>query len=151
MSASRQHPDTLPNGLSWADRAACRGYDLELFFSEAAANVAYVKRICKRCPVREECLAEGLRAEDGCRYGIYGGLTPAERTELAAESLRWQAKELLQAPPKPRTGRKPAKCGTRSAYQRHVKNGEPIDDACRAANTAADNRLRRTGTTKVLR
>lgn len=41
-----------------------------------------------------------------------------------------------------------AECGTRSAYQRHVKRGEPIDDACRQANTDADNRLRRTGTTK---
>lgn len=42
-----------------------------------------------------------------------------------------------------------AVCGTRSAYSRHVRNGEPIDDACRAANTDADNRLRRTGTTKA--
>lgn len=42
-----------------------------------------------------------------------------------------------------------ARCGTRSGYQRHVRRGEPIDDACRRANTDADNRLRRTGTTKA--
>lgn len=41
------------------------------------------------------------------------------------------------------------RCGTRSGYQRHVRNGEAIDDACRAANTDADRRLRTTGTTKV--
>lgn len=51
--------------------------------------------------------------------------------------------------PRNKGGRPPAPCGTRSAYQRHVKKKEPIDDACRKANTDADNRLRRTGTTKV--
>lgn len=47
-------------------------------------------------------------------------------------------------------GRLLAECGTRSAYQRHVKNKEPIDAACRQANSGADNRLRRTGTTREL-
>lgn len=40
-------------------------------------------------------------------------------------------------------------CGSRSGYQRHLKNGEMPCDACRQANTDADNRLRRTGTSKV--
>lgn len=39
-------------------------------------------------------------------------------------------------------------CGTRSGYQRHRKNGEEACPPCRKANTDADNRLRRTGTTK---
>lgn len=26
-------------------------------------------------------------------------------------------------------------CGTRAAYNRHLRNGEPVDDACRQANT----------------
>lgn len=43
-----------------------------------------------------------------------------------------------------------ARCGTRPGYQRHRKNGEKACDACRRANTDADNRLRRTGTTKEL-
>ncbi|MFE7273003.1 WhiB family transcriptional regulator [Streptomyces sp. NPDC057623] len=134
MSASHQHPNSLPNALEWADRAACRGYDLELFFSDAARNVQRAKQICRMCPVREECLAETLRAEDGSRYGISGGLTPEERTELVNG---------------PRTtGRKPAKCGTRSAYQRHVKKKEPIDEACRVAKRESDRRLRTTGTTR---
>jgi hypothetical protein len=34
-------------------------------------------------------------------------------------------------------GRTPAPCGTASAYTRHVKRGEPIDEACRQANTEA--------------
>lgn len=82
MSAGRRAPDTLPNALAWAEQAACRGQDPNLFFSEADLKVQQAKRICARCPVRTECLDEGLRAEDSSRYGIYGGLTPAERTEL---------------------------------------------------------------------
>lgn len=131
MSASHQHPDTLATALEWANRAACRGYDLDAFFTDSKGGIERVKRICRPCPVRKQCLAEALRAEYGSRYGIYGGLTPDERTELVDG---------------PRTtGRKPAQCGTRSAYQRHVKKGEPIDASCRAANTEASNRLRRTG------
>lgn len=41
-----------------------------------------------------------------------------------------------------------SKCGTRPGYQAHRKRGEKACDPCRQANTDADNRLRRTGTTK---
>lgn len=41
------------------------------------------------------------------------------------------------------------KCGTRPGYQRHLKRGESPCDACRQANADADNRLRRTGTSKA--
>lgn len=40
-------------------------------------------------------------------------------------------------------------CGSRPGYQRHLKRGETPCDECRQANADADNRLRRTGTTKV--
>jgi DNA-binding CsgD family transcriptional regulator len=43
----------------------------------------------------------------------------------------------------------PPECGTRSAYMRHQRLDEPIDDACRKANTDANNRLRWTGTSKT--
>lgn len=34
-----------------------------------------------------------------------------------------------------------APCGTVSAYKRHKRNGEPIDDACRQAWNAEHRRL----------
>lgn len=43
-----------------------------------------------------------------------------------------------------------AECGTRSGYQRHVRERTEICQPCRQANTDADNRLRRTGTMKEL-
>lgn len=42
-------------------------------------NVAEAKRNCAECPVRTRCLTIHLRDE----WGIYGGLTPQERHELA--------------------------------------------------------------------
>lgn len=41
------------------------------------------------------------------------------------------------------------RCGTRTGYRWHLRYGETACDACRQANADADNRLRRTGTTKV--
>jgi hypothetical protein len=40
-------------------------------------------------------------------------------------------------------------CGTRGGYQRHYRQGTEVCGPCRQANTDADNRLRRTGTTKA--
>ncbi|MFI9802252.1 MULTISPECIES: WhiB family transcriptional regulator [unclassified Streptomyces] len=44
---------------------------------------------------------------------------------------------------------RPAPCGTRAAYQRHLRRGEPVDAACRAANTHEAGRYRRTGSTRA--
>lgn len=41
-------------------------------------------------------------------------------------------------------------CGTRSGYRRHLRTGETPDPRCSKANTAADRRLRETGTTKLV-
>jgi hypothetical protein len=43
-----------------------------------------------------------------------------------------------------------AVCGTRRGYLRHRKHGEDACRPCLQANSDADNRLRRTGTTKEL-
>lgn len=40
-------------------------------------------------------------------------------------------------------------CGTRLGYRRHLSAGETPCGPCRQANTDADNRLRRTGTSRV--
>ena len=45
---------------------------------EAAAAIA----VCGMCPVRAECLALSLRHWTVGRYGIWGGLVPADRARL---------------------------------------------------------------------
>lgn len=65
-----------------------------LFFPRPGAQnaVRAAKEICARCPVKAECLAIARRAEDGratmSRYGIYGGLTAAERAHLTRKPKR---------------------------------------------------------------
>ncbi|MFI9834436.1 hypothetical protein ACIHIX_42895 [Streptomyces sp. NPDC051913] len=41
-----------------------------------------------------------------------------------------------------------APCGTRAAYQRHLRRGEFVDEACRDANARGAGRYRRTGSTR---
>lgn len=49
----------------------------------------------------------------------------------AEQQRRWRASKGARtgAPGRPVT----APCGTISAYKRHVRRGEPVDDACRLA------------------
>lgn len=148
MTDSYTGPRTPAHAASWADEAACRGYALADFFTESKTGIARAKRICAPCPVRERCLSEALGAEDSSRYGISGGLTPEERTDLVKGN---GPAVTVPLPPPPKTGRPPAECGTRSAYQRHLKKGEPIDASCRRANTEANQLLRATGSTRAAR
>jgi WhiB family redox-sensing transcriptional regulator len=76
--------------MSWAERAACRGYPTAWWFVERgdmfAVDVA--RSICARCPVRRDCLDEALDLEAEPRFGIVGGLTPHQRTRLARQGGR---------------------------------------------------------------
>lgn len=50
----------------------------------------YATRLCQPCPVRQECLAyvlhvERVYAESG-RWGVWGGLLPAQRAKLAGKA-----------------------------------------------------------------
>jgi WhiB family transcriptional regulator, redox-sensing transcriptional regulator len=71
--------------VSWYDRAACRGWNTQLFFGpdgERAQDLqtreAKAKAICAVCPVREPCLTYAL--SNSIKDGIWGGLNRAERT-----------------------------------------------------------------------
>jgi WhiB family transcriptional regulator, redox-sensing transcriptional regulator len=60
----------------WREAALCGQADFEAFFPERGGDVTAPKRICRRCPVREQCLAEGL--DSGALSGLWGGLTYLE-------------------------------------------------------------------------
>ncbi|MFP3913394.1 MAG: WhiB family transcriptional regulator [Actinomycetota bacterium] len=59
--------------------AACRKEDLGLFFA-VDGRQEEAKEICRRCAVRWQCLAYAL--ETNQRYGVWGGMTPEERSSL---------------------------------------------------------------------
>ena len=76
-----------PDLGSWRAQAACQLGDHELFFPPEEEQgeyfrlrVSLAKRICASCPVRRECADYALAADE--RYGVWGGLAPAERDGL---------------------------------------------------------------------
>jgi hypothetical protein len=142
--------------LDWQSSALCAQSDPELWHPDRRSDPATeAKRVCEDCPVRWKCLDTAMAAEAGLhsasRYGIWGGLTPRERAAL--DDTEPTGEETADTKPSARVrakgGRKIAPCGTSSAYSRHVRNREPIDEACRRAHTEADRRLRATGSSKA--
>lgn len=76
----------------WMDRGACVGEDPDLFhppmrFDNKANDWEPARAICDSCDVRVACLEYALGYERGrdrnCRFGFWGGHTPAERARLA--------------------------------------------------------------------
>lgn len=72
--------------LSLALDAACIGRELSLFYvkpGQVAATSTF--RLCRDCKVADLCLSEAMSIEEGPshRFGIWGGLTPRQRTRVA--------------------------------------------------------------------
>lgn len=66
--------------LGWQNRAACVGVDPELFFPDRTHNTGNAKKVCRQCPVRNQCLGYALRHNE--QFGVWGGLTVRERRQL---------------------------------------------------------------------
>jgi WhiB family transcriptional regulator, redox-sensing transcriptional regulator len=77
----------------WADSAACRGEDLNLFFGldgergpERERRERKAKRICAGCPVRPDCLEYAVSRPE--KYGTWGNLNEDERASERRRRLR---------------------------------------------------------------
>ncbi|MED7952903.1 MULTISPECIES: WhiB family transcriptional regulator [unclassified Streptomyces] len=97
MSDRPRRPGVFDHHGSWQTRAACRHADSRLFFHpNGERGQAHedrdreAKRVCAHCPVSRACLEYALLAEEV--YGIWGGLTEAERAELVRPSRRRTAR-----------------------------------------------------------
>lgn len=66
--------------MNWQEFAECLDVDPEVFFPARSDPALAAKRICSRCPVMEQCLAEALR--NGEEFGVWGNTTERERAEL---------------------------------------------------------------------
>ncbi|WP_407646765.1 WhiB family transcriptional regulator [Allosaccharopolyspora coralli] len=78
-------PRPVTERWDWQLRAACRDADTSVFFPPARGSArelseARGKALCMQCPVRLTCLQYALDVEES--FGIWGGLTAAERREL---------------------------------------------------------------------
>lgn len=68
---------------SWVWSAACLDGDVNLWFDLDDATIEEAKQVCATCPARQPCLDNAMTEEANVgmsyRFGIRGGLTPAER------------------------------------------------------------------------
>ncbi|MCZ9349802.1 WhiB family transcriptional regulator [Streptomyces mutabilis] len=70
---------------NWREHAECRTEDPDLFFpigttGPAALQTEQAKAVCRRCPVREQCLRWAL--DTGQSIGVWGGTSEMERRAL---------------------------------------------------------------------
>lgn len=68
----------LPPIGAWVERAACASLGLagaDVFTTTApdADDLAMAERVCRPCPVREQCLVVALASADST-FGVWGGL-----------------------------------------------------------------------------
>lgn len=72
----------LPKPPDWMRSAAClrRWHDLE-WIDPDPEQAEQCRAICLTCPVRQTCLRHALTAAEP--WGIWGGLDPDQRAELA--------------------------------------------------------------------
>ncbi len=80
--------ELLPNAeaeaatANWRNKAKCRGSDPDMFFPESK-DKRYAEealKVCYGCKVKEDCLNHAI--ENNEKYGVWGGMTPAERDSL---------------------------------------------------------------------
>ncbi len=75
----------------WRSRAACLSADPELFFPLTSAGpsvrqIAQAKTVCRRCPVRAECLDFALATRQP--HGVWGGTSELDRSRMRAAAAR---------------------------------------------------------------
>jgi WhiB family redox-sensing transcriptional regulator len=72
----------------WRLEAYCKGKDTNLFYPEigtkgAAEQTKTMKSFCALCKVSAECLQTAIEYDE--QFGIWGGLTPKERSRVRRE------------------------------------------------------------------
>lgn len=74
--------------------AACKGLNTETFYPDKVVfnreEERFYSRLCSKCPVLEACMEWALVHEN---FGIWGGLTPTQRTHYR-KALKWGVTDL---------------------------------------------------------
>ena len=76
----------------WKDQAACKGYDVNLFFDKYEDNETVrpaIDSICAACPISRICFAVGVSQKE---YGVWGGVY-LEKGEISREFGRHRSKK----------------------------------------------------------
>jgi WhiB family redox-sensing transcriptional regulator len=86
MADVRRLPVPVTEIWDWQMHGACRGRNTDLFFHperergpSRTAREARAKQVCRGCRVIERCRGHALAVQEP--YGVWGGLSAAERDE----------------------------------------------------------------------
>ncbi|MEV6975110.1 WhiB family transcriptional regulator [Kitasatospora sp. NPDC093806] len=89
----RPAPQPVGEDNPWHTGAACQRDEVGLFFAPSKEPTAarlsreeQAKQVCARCPVLLECREHALAQPEP--YGVWGGLTAAERRVVLARRRR---------------------------------------------------------------
>lgn len=120
----------------WRLRAACAGSWDDMYPAHPGDRRYRLpaKQLCVPCPVRRDCLRYAMDTErsEYERFGVWGGLTPEERQELAvAEGLPSGHKHGGHLGPQP------INHGTPEGARAHYRRGEQPCPPCAQANRLA--------------
>lgn len=97
-SRLRSRPQPRPQemaALEWQRHGACRRVDQSVFFApdtpgepraERRRRLIAAKHVCAQCPVLELCREYALENQE--EFGVWGGLSEAERSVLIAARRR---------------------------------------------------------------
>lgn len=85
-----------PFAEDWYSRALCPETDPEAFYPEKGGSTAEAKKICRGCPVKDQCLQWALDHDE--RFGVWGGLSDRERRRLKRSADRQPVDEPLRLP-----------------------------------------------------
>lgn len=81
-----------PQQLDWQRKARCADIpDPDLFFPERGSSTKYAMALCKRCPVKQECLDYAV--QNKIEDGIWGGMGLRARRSYAIQLRRQQKPE----------------------------------------------------------
>lgn len=71
----------------WQDDAACINVDPDMFFPKVGdlKTPQEAREICTTCPVAAQCLELGMSYE----FGMFGGMTPRQRSALKNGTTRY--------------------------------------------------------------
>ncbi len=104
MADTRRLPEPVTETWDWQMRAACRGMDSSFFFHPErergpakAHREEQAKLVCRSCPVIESCRRHALAVQEP--YGVWGGLSEAEREEIVRRHRRVPAPETTNGTP----------------------------------------------------
>lgn len=81
-SPSVATPPASPADEDWRIAHRCKVEQADLFFPAKGGSLSEAKAICVRCPVRAQCLREGLRVPE--TKGVWGGTNDRQRRKLKA-------------------------------------------------------------------